>query len=125
MLNDVSENLTKVEIGITKDYEKEQSIFYAHNELAGIINNPNAEIDNVIEKIMNLASAKFKACKAGDNTALSTKIKESLALYPKSIIADGNVIEKVIKRIRIHPNKEIVVEFINGKEIERREREIG
>jgi hypothetical protein len=55
---------------------------------------------------------KFNLCKAGDNTALTERIKESMAIYPQKTIADGKTIEKV----KIYPSKQLTVELINGKE---------
>lgn len=124
-MNELADDLDVIDIKTEKDYEKSADVVRANNEIALSIENPCCEIENVIEKIMNLASVKFEQCKAGDNTAITQKIKESLAIYPKKVMADGKTIEKIVRKIKILPNKEICIELINGKEFERREREIG
>ena len=43
-----------------------------------------------------------------------------MAIYPKASVPDGTIIEKMFRRIKMYPNKQIAVEFINGKEFERK-----
>lgn len=118
LLNDVSEDLTIIELETEKDYEKDISVVHANNAVAEAMENPKSEIGMVIEKILDLAATKFQLCKAGDNSAITEKIKEIMALYAKKPVADSNTIEKVIRKIRIFPNKDIAVELINGKVLE-------
>ena len=124
-MNELAGDLTAIDIKTERDFEKDIEVVKAHNEVMEAIENPDCEIESAIEKIMNLASVKFKHCKAGDNTAITQKIKESLAIYPKKVKADGKTIEKIVRKIKLLPNKKICIELINGKEFERREREIG
>ena len=120
LMNEIAENLAMVEIETIKEYEKDGTVIQAHNELIEVMENPDSEIETAIDKIMNLASVKFILCKEGDNTAVTERIKKSMAIYPKASVPDGTIIEKMFRRIKMYPNKQIAVEFINGKEFERK-----
>lgn len=119
LLNEISEDLTMIETEIVKDYEKNSAVLQAHSELAEKIENPESELEDIITKIMDLAAVKFQLCKEGDNTAVTEKIKEDMAVYAEKTEADGRIIGKIVHKIRIYPNRELVVELINGKELKR------
>ena len=59
---------------------------------------------------MELASAKFNICEAGDNSAITEKIKSELAMLPKQETVDGRAADKVIKSLKMHPDKHIWVQ---------------
>ena len=120
-LNAVSEDMAIIEIHTEKEYEKDVAIIQAQNEVNQMTENPESELENIIEGILNLASIKFQRCKAGDSTALTEKIKECMAIYPKQEMPDGNTMEKVIRKIQMYPNRRLNIELINGKEFERGE----
>lgn len=120
-LNEMSEDISIVETNATKDYERDTTVIQAQNEMNAMLENPATEIETAIEGILNLASVKFKRCKAGDNTALTEKMKEYMAIYPKQEMPDGNIMEKVIRRILMYPNRRLKIELLNGKEFERGE----
>ena len=120
LMNEIAENLTLIETETVKDYEKDSTVIQAHNELIEVMENPESEIEDAINRIMNLASVKFTLCKEGDNTAVTERIKTSMAIYPKKANVDGEVIEKIVRKIRMYPNKQLAIEFINGKEFERK-----
>ena len=120
LMNEIAENLTLIETETVKDYEKDSTVIQAHNELIEVMENPESEIEDAINRIMNLASVKFTLCKEGDNTAVTERIKTSMAIYPKKANVDGEVIEKIVRKIRMYPNKQLAIEFINGKDFERK-----
>lgn len=119
LMNDISEDVFIIEPTTKKDYEKDVAIIQAQNEVNQMTENPEIELENIIEGILNLASIKFQRCKAGDSTALTEKIKECMAIYPKQEMPDGNTMEKVIRKIQMYPNRRLNIELINGKEFER------
>ena len=116
ILNDISDNLETIKVDTYKNFDKDESILYAENALYEAMENSEADASEVIEKMLELASAKFNRCMSGDYSAITKKIELSMAVYPHKEIADGNIINDVIKTIKISPDKTITVELINGKE---------
>jgi len=119
LMNEISEDLTVMEFTEEKDYEKDAEIIRLTNEVHEMMEDSGAEPQSVIDKIMNLASTKFKLCKVGDNSEITKRIKTEFAIYPKKDNVDGEMVQKVIKEIKLHPDKVIRVQLINGKEFER------
>lgn len=116
ILNEISEKLEMVEYTEEKDYEKDVEIIRLTNEIHEMMENTAVEPRSVIDKIMNLASTKFRMCTVGDNSEITKQIKTEFAIYPKKEKVDGNMVQKVIKEIRLHPNNSVSMKFINGKE---------
>lgn len=119
LLNELTDDLEMIEYTAEKDYERDTEVIRLTNEINDIIGSSKSEAADVIERIMNLASKKFKMCKAGDNTEITKSIKTELAIYPQKDTVDGNVVSKIISGIKMYPDKHISVQLINGKEFER------
>lgn len=117
VINKISEEPKIVEDEICKDFEKDETIVYAENALNAFMEGFGAEDSEMIENVLNLASAKFNSCKYGDNTKITQNIKSRIAMYPKNDIADINIVNDIVKAIKISPCKTITIELINGKEI--------
>lgn len=116
-LNEIASDLTRIEFNPESGYEKDITVIQAHNEMIAVMENPQSDAQTMLEKIMNLASAKFNLCEVGDNTAITDKIKEIMAVYSKQEMPDGKIIGKVVRKIKMYPDKEIEIELINGKKI--------
>ena len=104
-----------------EQYNLYHAVIRLTNEMNELIQKPDTDSGEVIDKIMELASAKFSICEAGDNSAITEKIKSELAILPKQTTVDGRVADKVIKSIKMHPDKHIWVQLINGKVFEKKE----
>ena len=116
ILNDISDNLETIRVDICRNFDKDESIIYAENELNEIMENRDAEASDVVGKMLELASIKFDRCLHGDYSAVTKEIEKCMAVYPHKDVADSKTIENVIKTIKISPYKSVTVELINGKE---------
>ena len=120
-LNEISDDLTLVEYKEKRDYEKDAEVIRMTNEVHELMQSPNADAGDVIDRIMDLAIKKFELCTVGDNTELTKKIQTELAIFPQKENVDGKMVGKIVKSIRMHPDKRVWVQLINGKEFERSE----
>lgn len=120
-LNEISEDLTLVEHREERDYEKDTEVIRMTNEMHELMQCPNADAGDVINRIMELAIKKFELCTVGDNTEVTKKIQTELAIFPQKENVDGKMVGKIVKSIRMHPDKRVWVQLINGKEFERSE----
>lgn len=120
-LNEISDDLTLVEYKEKRDYEKDAEVIRMTNEMHELMQSPNADAGDVIDRIMDLAIKKFELCTVGDNTELTKKIQTELAIFPQKENVDGKMVGKIVKSIRMHPDKRVWVQLINGKEFERSE----
>lgn len=121
LLNELTDNLANIDYAEDREYEKNIEVIRLTNEMNELIQKPDTDSGEVIDKIMELASAKFNICEAGDNSAITEKIKSELAILPKQTTVDGRAADKVIKSIKMHPHKHIWVQLINGKVFEKKE----
>lgn len=121
LLNELTDNLANIDYAEDREYEKNIEVIRLTNEMNELIQNPDTDSGEVIDKIMELASAKFNICEAGDNSAITEKIKSELAILPKQTTVDGRAADKVIKSIKMHPDKHIWVQLINGKVFDKKE----
>ena len=121
LLNELTDNLANIDYAEDREYEKNIEVIRLTNEMNELIQKPDTDSGEVIDKIMELASAKFNICEAGDNSAITEKIKSELAILPKQTTVDGRAADKVIKSIKMHPDKYIWVQLINGKVFEKKE----
>ncbi len=125
LFNEVSDDLSMLDMEPEKGYEKDHVVMLASNEVAAAMEDPECDTGTALEKIFQLASVKFDHCPEGDNSEITKKIKERLALYPKKGRVNGNMIQQVIERIGVTPDKTLYIKLINGKEFERREKKDG
>lgn len=116
ILNDISDNLETIQVDICRNFDKDESIVYAENELNEVMESKDAEASEVIGKMLELASAKFNRCMHGDYSAVTKEIEKCMAVYTHKDVPDGKTIKNVIKTIKISPYKTVTVELINGKE---------
>ena len=116
ILNDISDNLETIQVDICRNFDKDENIVYAENELNEIMENKDAEASDVVGKMLELASIKFKRCLHGDYSAVTKEIEKCMAVYTHKDVPDGKTIENVIKTIKISPYKTVTVELVNGKE---------
>ena len=116
MLNKISDDLQIADIDNTKEYFKDEIIVHKENEIDELIAD-NADSSDIIKKMMELASEKFKRCKHGDTSAITDKIKKAMSVYPHKSKPDGKIMSEIIKTINISPDKTVCAELINGKEI--------
>lgn len=119
ILNGISDNLEAIRVDIYRNFDKDESIVYAENELNEIMERKDAEASDVVEKMLELASIKFDRCMHGDYSAVTKEIEKCMAVYPHKDVPDGKTIENVIKAIKISPYKSVTVELKNGKEFTR------
>ena len=124
-VNELAENMEMIEYNEISVFEKDTEIIKASNEMNEAMDSIGIDVEDVIGKIMELASLKFNKCTVGNNTAMTEFIKQKLALYPQREVVDGVTMGQIVKKIKMHPNKTIWVELINGKEIERKEKKDG
>ncbi len=122
VINELAENIEMADYAESKEFEKDTEIIKATNEMNEAIDDIEMDIEDVIDKIMGLASVKFNKCTIGSNIAITEIIKQKLAIYPQKEMVDGEIMNQIVKKIKMHPNKTIWVELINGKEIERKEK---
>ena len=118
IFNEISDDLRIVEVDNLKEYAKNEIIVHKENAIDELIT-ANAETTEIIEKMLELASEKFKRCKCGDTSAITGKIKRDMSVYPRSSKPDGKIICEIIQSIKISPDKTVNVELINGKEIQK------
>lgn len=116
ILNDISDNLEAIRVDIYRNFDKDESIVYAENELNEIMERKDAEASEVVGKMLELASIKFDRCLHGDYSAVTKEIEKCMAVYTHKDVPDGKTIKNVIKTIKISPYKTVTVELINGKE---------
>ena len=121
LLNELTSNLAMIEYLEKQDYEKDSEIIRMTNEMHDMMQKPDADTGDVINRIMDLASKKFEMCKVGDNTAITKNIQTELAIFPKKENVDGKMVGKIVKTIKMHPDKHVWVQLINVKEFERTE----
>ena len=94
------------------------------NEMHEMMQRSDSNAEDVISRIMELATKKFDMCKVGDNSAITKNIQTELAIFPKKENVDGKMVGKIVKSIRMHPDKYVWVQLINGKEFERSEKAV-
>ena len=98
-------NLEKTEIGI--------EVMRLDDEMSKITVN----ISLIVERITELAEARFENALEYDYTAIDEKIKKALSIHPKSEKLDGKLLNSIVKKIRYTPSKTIEMELINGYKI--------
>lgn len=125
LFNEISDDLGMLDVELEKGYEKNHDVMLASNEVTAIMENSECDTETALEKITRLAAIKFELCQEGDNSEVTKKIKECFAPYPKKDKVDGVLIQKVIERIGVTPDKTLYIKFINGKEFERKEKKDG
>ena len=102
-------NLEKTEIGI--------EVMRLENELADEMSKITVNISLIVERITELAEARFENALEYDYTAIDEKIKKALSIHPKSEKLDGKLLNSIVKKIRYTPSKTIEMELINGYKI--------
>ena len=96
-----------------QDYEKDSEIIRMTNEMHDMMQKPDADTGDVINRIMDLASKKFEMCKVGDNTAITKNIQIELAIFPKKENVDGEMVGKIVKTLKMHRDNHGWVQLIN------------
>ena len=102
-------NLEKTEMGI--------EVMRLENELADEMSKITVNISLIVERITELAKARFENALEYDYTAIDEKIKKVLSIHPKSEKLDGKLLNRIVKKIRYTPSKTIEMELINGYKI--------
>lgn len=102
-------NLEKTEFGI--------EVMRLENELADEMSKITVNISLIVERITELAEARFENAVEYDYTAIDEKIKKVLSIHPKSEKLDGRLLNSIVKKIKYTPNKTIEMELINGYKI--------
>lgn len=125
LFDEIADNPGILDTKAEKGYEKNHIVMLASNEAAAVMENLECDTETALKTINQLASVKFDHCHEGDNSEITKKIKECFALYPQKDKADGVLIQQVIERIGVTPDKTLYIKLINGREFERREKKDG
>ena len=120
LLNSISDDFEMLTVDVEKSFDKDEEIVRSSKAVNEMMDDPEADSNEIIGKMLELASMKFKRCPNADNSAVTKKIEKCMAIYSHQPIADGKIINEVIRKIRIAPDKTMTIELINGKEFERR-----
>ncbi|MDD4689909.1 MAG: recombinase family protein [Eubacteriales bacterium] len=120
LLNTIADDTSIIKTSACTGFETNTDVIYAENQLNDVLQNNEAEFKDVVDKIFRLTDIKFRLCKNADNTAVSEKIEKCFIIYPKSEIADLNIVNEIIRKIKISPDKEITIELINDRIFEER-----
>lgn len=118
-MNELADKLDMIDARFDKGYEKNAEVISAANDVDELLRTLTAEPEEAAEKIMRLAAVKFTACKCEDNSAITKDIRNHMALYAKKETADGDALNKIIRVIKISPDKLLQIELMNGQIFER------
>lgn len=120
LLNAIADDTSIIKTDIGTGFETNTDVIYAENQLNDVLQNNETEFKDVAEKIFSLTDIKFGLCKSADNSAVSEKIEKCFIIYPKCETADMKIVNEIIRKIKISPDKEITIELINDKIFEER-----
>ena len=117
VLNDLIDDYKKIE-GVN-EIEPKQNIEIARleSELADDMEKMTVDIEKAVQKITELAEARFNNAPECDYSAIDERIKKELSIHPKSETPDSKLLEDTVKRIAYLSNGTVEIELINGYKI--------
>lgn len=78
------------------------------------LNNPRNEIKDIVAEITRAAELRFDQCIEQDFTAIDKNIRKELSIRAEKPELDIKLIKSITKIMRLHPNKVVEMELING-----------
>lgn len=84
------------------------------NEMFKMMSTPSAELTDIIDSIRSIAELRFGECVSQDYKAIENKILKELSIHSKLDKPDTSLIENIVRKIRLYPDKTIDIELING-----------
>lgn len=122
VLNDLIDNYKEI-MGVnetTSEYGIE--IKRLESELADDMEKMTVDIEKAVQKITELAEARFNNAPECDYSAIDKRIKKELSIHPKSETPDSKLLEDTVKRIAYLSNGTVEIELINGYKVSGGER---
>ena len=122
VLNDLMDNYKKIE-GVNETEPKQNiEIARLESELADDMEKMTVDIEKAVQKITELAEARFNNAPECDYSAIDERIKKELSIHPKSETPDSKLLEDTVKRIAYLSNGTVEIELINGYKVSGGER---
>lgn len=121
--NELKEIITDIINGLTRNpeqirAEKGKSMSENEGELdinfAEKLNNPRNEMKDIVAEITRAAELRFEQCIEQDFTAIDKNIRKELSIRAEKPELDIKLIKGITKIMRLHPNKVVEMELING-----------
>lgn len=122
VLNDLIDDYKKIE-GVNETEPKQNiEIARLESELADDMEKMTVDIEKAVQKITELAEARFNNAPECDYSAIDERIKKELSIHPKSETPDSKLLEDTVKRIAYLSNGTVEIELINGYKVSGGER---
>ena len=122
VLNDLIDDYEKIE-GVNETEPKQNiEIARLESELADDMEKMTVDIEKAVQKITELAEARFNNAPECDYSAIDERIKKELSIHPKSETPDSKLLEDTVKRIAYLSNGTVEIELINGYKVSGGER---
>ena len=122
VLNDLIDDYKKIE-GVNETEPKQNiEIARLESELADDMEKMTVDIEKAVQKITELAEARFNNALECDYSAIDERIKKELSIHPKSETPDSKLLEDTVKRIAYLSNGTVEIELINGYKVSGGER---
>lgn len=117
VLNDLIDDYKKIE-GVNETEPKQNiEIARLESELADDMEKMTVDIEKAVQKITELAEARFNNALECDYSAIDERIKKELSIHPKSETPDSKLLEDTVKRIAYLSNGTVEIELINGYKV--------
>lgn len=84
------------------------------NEILKMMSTPSAELTDIIDSVRSIAELRFRKCVSQDYKAIDNRILKELSIHAKSDKIDTRLINSIVRKIRLYPDKTIDIELING-----------
>ncbi len=122
VLNDLIDDYEKIE-GVNETEPKQNiEIARLESELADDMEKMTVDIEKAVQKITELAEARFNNAPECDYSAIDERIKKELSIHSKSETPDSKLLEDTVKRIAYLSNGTVEIELINGYKVSGGER---
>lgn len=121
-LNDLIDDYEKIEGVNETEAEQDIEIARLESELADDMEKMTVDIEKAVQKITELAEARFNNAPECDYSAIDERIKKELSIHPKSETPDSKLLEDTVKRIAYLSNGTVEIELINGYKVSGGER---
>ena len=117
VLNDLIDDYKKIE-GVNETEPKQNiEIARLESELADDMEKMTVDIEKAVQKITELAEARFNNAPECDYSAIDERIKKELSIHPKSETPDSKLLEDTVKKIAYLSNGTVEIELINGYKV--------
>lgn len=117
VLNDLIDDYKKIEGVNENEAEQDIEIARLESELADDMEKMAVDIEKAVQKITELAEARFNNALECDYSAIDERIKKELSIHPKSETPDSKLLEDTVKRIAYLSNGTVEIELINGYKV--------